>query len=43
MVAEMKKYVPDVKVKAEPALMRFWTKEAEAKYDASGRLIPWDS
>lgn len=43
MVAEMKRYVPDVKVKAEPALMRFWTKEAEAKYDASGRLIPWDS
>ncbi len=32
---------PDVKLKAGPALMRNWYKEADAVYDASGRLIPW--
>ena len=42
MVAEMRRYVPDVKVKAEPALMTVWTKEAEAKYE-NGRLVPWNT
>lgn len=42
MVAEMRKYVPDVRVKAEPALMTVWTKEAEAKY-VNGRLVPWNT
>jgi len=42
MVAEMKKYVPDVRVKAEPALMRRWSKAAEPKY-VDGRLVPWEA
>lgn len=42
MVNEMRRFVPDVKVKAEPALMRHWSKSVTTKYDASGRLIPWE-
>ena len=42
MVDEMRTCVPDVKVKAEPALMRRWYKAAEAVYDANKRLIPWE-
>lgn len=42
MVNEMRKFVPDVKVKAEPALMRHWSKSVTTKYDANGRLIPWE-
>jgi hypothetical protein len=34
------KHVPDVKLKAPPALMRCWYKAAEPKYE-SGRLVPW--
>lgn len=41
MINEMQKAVPRVKVKAEPALMRYWYKDAEMVKDASGRLIPW--
>jgi hypothetical protein len=41
MVAAMKEYVPDVKITAEPALMRRWYKGAEAVY-ANGRLVPWE-
>jgi len=34
---------PDVKMKAEPALMRRWYKEAEPVYDPlTRRLIPWE-
>ena len=40
MVAEMRKVTPDVKVKAEPALMRNWWKAAEPVY-VDGRLVPW--
>jgi DNA polymerase I-like protein with 3'-5' exonuclease and polymerase domains len=40
MISEMRKFVPNVKVKAEPALMRNWTKSAEAKY-VDGRLVCW--
>jgi DNA polymerase I-like protein with 3'-5' exonuclease and polymerase domains len=43
MVSKMREYVPDVKVKAEPALMKRWSKSAEARYDENNRLIPWDS
>jgi hypothetical protein len=32
-----------VLVKAVPALQYYWDKDSEAKYDESGRLIPWDS
>lgn len=42
MVEEMQKLTPDVKVKAEPALMRRWSKDAEAWYDGEGDLIPWE-
>lgn len=42
MVSEMRKFVPDVKVKAEPALMRYWSKRVKTKYDANGRLTVWD-
>lgn len=41
MISEMKRYVPDVKVKAEPAAMRYWTKKADKVLDANGRLTPW--
>lgn len=43
MVGEMQAILPDVKVSAEPAAMRYWLKEAEPKFNAEGRLIPWDS
>lgn len=33
---------PDVFWKAEPALMQFWYKGAEAKFNENGRLIPWE-
>lgn len=42
MVEEMQKVVPHVKVKAEPALMRYWYKDAQMKLDAKGRLILWE-
>jgi hypothetical protein len=41
MVAEMKKYTPDVKVGAEPALMRRWLKGAEPVYTPDGKLTLW--
>lgn len=34
--------ITDVKVKAQPCLMRRWHKEAEPVFDANGRLIPWE-
>lgn len=37
----MRTFIRDVKVEAEPALMARWYKEAEARYDQHGRLIPW--
>lgn len=41
MVEKMRECVPDVKVKAEPALMRRWYKQAEAVYE-NGKLVPWE-
>ena len=41
MVEEMQKFVRRVKVKAEPALMRYWYKEAQPVY-VDGRLVPWE-
>ncbi len=40
MREEMQKWLPNVPVTCEPALMRFWTKGAEAVY-VDGRLVPW--
>jgi len=41
MVEAGKPYCPDVPLKAEPALMMYWTKDAVAVYDQNKRLIPW--
>lgn len=40
MVEAGKPYCPDVPLKAEPALMRYWTKDATEAY-RDGRLVPW--
>lgn len=40
MVDSFNKWTPDVPVTATPALMRFWTKGAEAVYK-DGKLVPW--
>lgn len=42
MVEQMKSVVPDVAIKAEPALMRYWSKDAKEVKDAEGRYVPWD-
>ena len=42
MREEMQKYMPDVKVGCEPALMARWYKGAKAVFDANGRLTPWE-
>ena len=41
MVSSMQKLTPDVKVKAEPALMFRWAKSAEP-YFAGDTLLPWE-
>jgi len=40
MVEAGKPFCPDVPLKAEPALMRYWTKDAVEVY-RDGRLVPW--
>lgn len=40
MVASMRKFTPDVRVTAEPCLMRRWFKGAEMRRGADGRLVP---
>ena len=42
MVREMKKFLPDIPVKADAHLMRRWYKAAEPAFDTEGRLIPWE-
>jgi DNA polymerase-1 len=42
MVVEMKKLVPNVKVKAKPALMRNWWKSADTVHDSNGKLVCWE-
>jgi DNA polymerase I len=42
MVEQMRTVVPDVIVKAEPAAMIRWSKDATTVHDADGRLVPWD-
>ena len=41
MVSAMRKYTPDVAVKAEPALCRRWMKEMSPVRSKSGKLLPW--
>ncbi len=42
MVDTFNRFVPDVPVRAEPALMLRWYKDAERAEDSNGRLIPWE-
>lgn len=42
MVEEMRRITPDVLVKAEPAVMYRWSKDAEAWYDGEGDITPWE-
>lgn len=42
MVDEMRKVVPDVKVKAEPAAALYWYKDMSTVHNAEGKLIPWE-
>ena len=42
MIEGMKSVVPDVAIKAEPALMRYWYKKAEPVFNDEGLLIPWE-
>lgn len=34
--------IPEMLMKAEPAIMRRWSKDAEPAFDANGRLIPFE-
>lgn len=42
MIAGMREVVPDVKVGTEYAVATRWYKGAEAAYDESKRLVPWE-
>lgn len=42
MIETMQRWVPDVKISAEPALMTRWMKGAKTVRDHSGRLQPWE-
>jgi DNA polymerase-1 len=42
MCRAMEELTPDVPARASPALMRHWTKEAEAVFDRDGRYICWE-
>ena len=38
----MQPILPDMKIKAEPALMRRWNKKAKTVLDENGRLAIWE-
>lgn len=42
MVEGFKVVTPDINIKAQPVLMRRWDKAAEPRFDANGRLVPWE-
>lgn len=42
MVLGASPFLPDVPPKAEPLLMRRWSKNAYPMFDSNGRLTPWD-
>lgn len=42
MIKSMQLVCPDVRVSAEPALMRCWYKDASPVFDGHGKLIPWE-
>lgn len=41
MLQGAKQLLPDMIPRAPPILMRYWSKEAKAKYNENGRLVPW--
>jgi len=46
MIAGANEFLPDVPIpraKMKPALMKRWYKAAEPRFDARGRLVPWES
>jgi hypothetical protein len=42
MISSMKTVVPDVKITAEPAIMRYWSKEASSVWSEKGELLIWE-
>ena len=42
MLEEMRFVIPDVKIKAESALMRRWSKKASAVFGPDGRMAVWE-
>ncbi len=41
MTVEGQRWLPDVECKAESLVMTVWSKDAESRRDASGRLVAW--
>ncbi len=41
MVLGAQPWIPDIKLKAEPCVMRVWSKDAETLRDTNGRLMAW--
>lgn len=41
MVLGASEWIPDVKLAAEPCLMRVWSKDAKTLRDTNKRLVPW--
>jgi DNA polymerase-1 len=41
MVLGAQAWIPDVKLQAEPCLMRVWSKDAKTLRDTTGRLVAW--
>lgn len=42
MIEVYQRYTPNVKITADSHLMNFWSKKAEAEFDLTGKLIPWE-
>jgi hypothetical protein len=42
MVAAAKVFVPDVRIEAEPAIMAYYSKNAQSIYDSDGNLEVWN-
>jgi hypothetical protein len=42
MVTACNEFLPDVPVKCEPSLSKWWSKDVEAVYDGDGQLQPFD-
>ncbi|MFG0316852.1 MAG: hypothetical protein ACF8XB_06240 [Planctomycetota bacterium JB042] len=42
MVGSMRQILPDVRIEAEPCLMRRWSKSATPVFDPSGKLVVWE-